>query len=301
MKFEQYGNSLEFDFDVQKLQENIEKEEKKQGIKQFSTKSTLAVQGQRNNVIQKLIEAEVMEEKEELGGLFDDALWMESEKLTKSLDTEIILGEVKEILSEFSDIMEDESITFIKSTSTIYGHYKDEESVVFDFSMPGSGLWKLIEVELNTSFIWQLRILSKVCDNQSSWNKACKSNAKIYQDLDNGKKVFLSMSDKKDKSKLQSVMLGGINLLLEDKSTLDEFNTYFENNQEDIDFIQNILPNIIGKVSIFRNEHAHIKSMSKNIFDELWDLLFEKDQADKNVLQKLLIFKRNMKVYINER
>ena len=301
MEFEQHGNNIAFDFDIQKLQENIEKEETKQEIKLFATESSSAIQLKRDNVVHKLIEAESQEDKEKLGGLFDDTLWAENEKLTKSLNTEIVLDEVKEILTEFSNIMEDESITFIKSTSTIYAHYKDEKSVVFDFSMPGSGLWKLIEVELNTSFIWQLRILSSVCSNKNPWNKICKRNAKIYQDLDNGKKVPLSVSDKKDKSKLQSVMLGGINLLLEDESTLKEFNTYFSEYEDDLYFIQNVLPDIIVRVTTFRNEHAHIKSMSKNIFDELWGLLFTKDDTGKNVLQKLLIFKKNMKAYIHDR
>ncbi len=301
MEFEKHVNNIAFDFDIQKLQENIEEEEKKQGIKLSATESTSVIQLKRDNVVHELIEAESQEDKEKLGGLFDDALWIENEKLTKSLNTEIVLDEVKEILSEFSNIMEDESITFIKSTSTIYAHYKDEKSVVFDFSMPGSGLWKLIEVELNTSFIWQLRILSSVCNNKNAWNKICKQNAKIYQDLDNGKKVPLSVSDKKDKSKLQSVMLGGINLLLEDESTVNEFHTYFSEYEDDLYFMQNVLPDIIVRVTTFRNEHAHIKSMSKNIFDELWDLLFKKDDTDKNVLQKLLIFKRNMKVYIHDR
>lgn len=300
MEFEKYSNNLDFDFNIDKISKSIEAEGNKEAVRQLAIKSTLDIQPQRNKIIQQLIDSESTEEKEKLGGLFDNTLWEKSVSLVKSLNTEIILEEVEEILNEFDTIMEKESITFIKSTSTIYAHYKDEESITFDFSMPGSGLWKLIEVELNTSFIWQLRILSKVCDNQNSWNKFCKRNAKIYQDLDNGKKVFLSMSDKKDKSKLQSVTLGGISLLLEDKSTLDEFNTYFLEYKEDFDFIQNVLPSIILKVTTFRNEHAHIKAMSKDIFEELWGLLFEKDTTGKNQLQKLLIFKKNMKVYINE-
>ena len=174
MEFEKYGNNLEFDYDIEKLQENIESEEQKEIIKQSTTESVLAIQYQREENIQNLIEAEDSEEKENLGGLFDEALWIESEKVTNTLNKEIILDEVAEILSEFSDIMEDESITFIKSTSTIYAHYKYEDSISFDFSMPGSGLWKLIEVELNTSLIWQLRILSKVCDCKSPWHKICK-------------------------------------------------------------------------------------------------------------------------------
>ena len=300
MAFEKYGNSLEFDFDVQEVQERIENEEQKQIIKHIGAESSVAIGPMRDTLISELIQAKDEKSKEELGGLFDEALYAESQKLVQTLDKEIILPEVQEILDEFRDVMEDESITFIKSTSTIFGHYRNDEGVIFDFSMPGSGLWKLIEVELNTSFIWQLRIMSQVCNNQDPWTKICKRNAKIDQELDNGKKVSLSMSDKKDKSKLQSVMLGGIKLLLNDSSTLNEFNPFFTRYNEDTGFLKDKLPDVIEKVITFRNEHAHIKAMSKETFKELWDLLFKKDEKDRSNVQKMLMFKQNMKVYIDE-
>ncbi len=301
MAFEKYDNSLEFDFDVLELQERIEVEEQKQTIKHSGAESSVAIEPIRDTLISELIQAENEERKEELGGLFDEALYIESQKLVQTLDKEIVLPQVQKILDEFQDIMEDESITFIKSTSTIYGYYKHEESVVFDFSMPGSGLWKLIEVELNTSFIWQLRITSQVCNNQEPWKKICKKNAKIDQELDNGRKVSLSMSDMKDKSKLQSVMLGGIKLLLDDTSTLNEFNSFFTRFNDDKEFINIKLLDIISKIIMFRNEHAHIKAMTKETFEALWDLLFIEDNDGKNIIQRLLMFKRNMKVYIDER
>ena len=100
--------------------------------------------------------------------------------------------------------------------------------------------------------------------------------------------------------KLQSVMLGGIKLLLEDKSTLDEFNDYFTIYSKEMQFIKKELSSIIGKVTTYRNEHAHIKSMSKEVFEELWELLFQKDDTGKNELQKLLKFKQNMKSFIDD-
>ncbi len=300
MNFANADNSLFFTYDFEEKAKELKKQESQESNNQNAIVFSEDIQTKRDEIVSQLIAAESVETKESLGGLFDEQLWKQGRELVKALDIEIILPEVAELLEEFSDVLEDESIIFLKSTSTIYAHYKDETSANFDFSMPASGLWKLIEVELNTSFIWQLRILSKVCDNKSSWHKVCKNNAKIYQDLDNNKKVFLSMSDKKDKSKLQSVMLGGIKLLIEDKSTLDEFNAYFIRHEEDFHFIENVLPDIIAKVSIFRNEHAHIKAMSKDIFEELWNLLFGKDTVGNSELHKLLILKRNMKVYINE-
>jgi len=300
MNFTDKDNSLSFFYDFKMKAKEIEKKEETEANRNKGSQLSKVIEASRNETITKLIEAENEEEKESIGGLFDEKLWQKSEALTKELEIKV-LPEVQVLLDEFSNVMEEESITFLKSTSTIYAHYKDIEDITFDFSMPGSGLWKLIEVELNTSLIWQLRILSKVCDHYSPWIKTCKRNARIDQGLDSGKKVSLSMSDKKDKSKLQSVMLGGIKLLLDDQSTLSEFEDYFRHNKDDENFLKNDLVNVIEQVIEFRNEHAHIRAMSKEIFKALWDLLFMHNEKDDNVLKKMLRFKRNMKGYIDER
>lgn len=299
MEFINKENSLSFKYDFDAISDEMKKEKSQEFYAQKAKEITQIVQVDRDKVIQDLIKANSSEEKEELGGLFDETLWRQSEELVKQLDVEIILEEVDELLQEFDTVMEEESKTFLKSTSTIYAHYKDEKGIAFDFSMPGSGLWKFIEVELNTSFVWQLRIMSGVCDSQSPWKKICKKNAKIDQTLDSGKKVPLSISAKKDKSILQSVMLGGIKLLLEDKSTLEEFGSFFNKHDNDKNFIHTDLPSTIEQVVIFRNEHAHIKAMSKETFEDLWNLLFQKDHQGYNQLQKLLLFKQRMKEYID--
>jgi len=287
-------NNLNFEYDFSKQEQELKEQEQKEIQKNEAIKSKKNIEPKRQEHIKELINANDNDEKEKLYNNFDIELLKESKKLTSSLE-EIILPEIKEILNEFEDILEEQSIIFLKSSSTLYAHYKNED-LIFDFSMPASGLWKLIEVELNTSFIWLLRILSSVCNNQSPWKKVCKLNAKIDQTLDSGKRVALSMSDKKDKRYLQSVMLGGIKLLLEDNSTINEFNDYFHDYPEDKQFIS-ILPQLLQDVITFRNEHAHIKAMSKDKFQALWNLLFSKD-INTNQLQKLCSFKRNIKVYI---
>ena len=286
MAFEKYGNSLEFDYDLQELQERIENEERAQTIKHAGAESSVAIEPMRDTLVSNLIHAEDEEKKEELGGLFDEALYAESQKLAQTLDKEIILPLVEEILDEFQDIMEDESITFIKSTSTIYGHYKDEENIVFDFAMPGSGLWKLIEVELNTSFVRYVRYKEGVISKYTSWD------AIIHADKEINIK-WVKLNERNKNNSLKGLMFGQLKFLMKNtyvKSIFDGIVQYDFDNQW----------YILDKVTTFRNEHAHIKAMPKEIFEELWNLLFEKDDSGKNEMQKLLSFKRNIKAYIDE-
>lgn len=87
-------------------------------------------------------------------------------------------------------------------------------------------------------------------------------------------------------------MFGGIKLLLEDQTTLEEFNTFFKQHNNEEYFIKNDLPKLVDKVTIFRNEHAHIKAMSLSKFKELWELLFDKNDNDVTALEKIIVFKK---------
>ena len=287
MDFVNRENSLSFAYDFGVISDEMEREQVQKHSNQNAVEKTQTVQTARDEVIQNLINAESSDEKEELGGLFDEMLWQQSEQLAKQLDVEIVLDEVQELLNQFDNVMEEESITFIKSTSTIYAHYKDEKGVVFDYSMPGSGLWKLIEVELNTSFVRYIRYKEGVISSNSSWDAIIHGDKEI-----NIKWVKLNERDKNNR--LKGLMFGQLKFLSKNDYAISLFNGIVE-----YDFDKQWT--ILDKVVKYRNEHAHIKAMSKDIFEELWGLLFQKDDTGMNELQKLLMFKQNMKVYIDER
>ena len=298
MNFEQYGNSLNFDFDVKELKEKIEVNTQIEKLKSASVVLSETISNTRTETLSKLIEAEDREEKEALKAELDITLLDSAISLSEQLEEEEILPEIEEILNKYETVLEEESKKFLKSSSVIYSYYKEKAYEHFDYSMPGSGFWKLIELELNTSFVWYLRIQSNVCDNNNPWVKVCSKNKRIEQNLDNGKKVLLTQSDKQDKTKLQSVMFGGIKLLLEDKTTLDEFDTFFEKHQSEELFIKNDLMHLIEQVSILRNEHAHIKAMSLEKFEQLWNLLFTKNKSSITPLEEIIEFKKKMRVFL---
>ena len=298
MNFEKYGNSLDFDFDVKELKEKIEVNTQIEKLKSASVVLSETISNTRTETLSKLIEAEDSEEKEVLKAELDTALLDSAISLSEQLEEEEILPEIEEILNKYEIVLEEESKKFLKSSSVIYSYYKEKAYEHFDYSMPGSGFWKLIELELNTSFIWYLRIQSNVCDNSSPWVKVCGRNKRIEQNLDNGKKVLLTQSDKQDKTKLQSVMFGGIQLLLKDNTTLDEFDTFFEKHKSEENFIKNDLVKLIEQVSIFRNEHAHIKAMSLEKFEQLWNLLFNKNNSSITPLEEIMEFKQKMRAFL---
>jgi len=298
MEFTKLSKGLDFNFDAKELQDSIEKNTQLQHLKTISEELTATIANQRTSAITKLIDEEDNDKKEELRVDLDEQLSLSALELSEKIKEQKILPEIDEILKKYDTALEDESKKFLKSSSMIYSYYKEKAYEHFDYSMPGSGFWKLIELELNTSFVWYLRILSKVCDSKSSWVKVCKINTRINQRLDNGKKVALTQPDKHDKLKLQSIMFGGIKLLLEDASTLGEFNTFFDYDNNEENFIKNDIITFIEKIIIFRNEHAHIKAMSLEDFEKLWELLFSKVDDEYIFLEKLLDFKRSISDFI---
>ncbi len=292
MEFEKHHDILSFDFDTKKLEKSIEENSQVEQLKSLSEELNHNIAISRTSTISKLIDEEDNELKDILKFELDTKLIESAFVLSEQLEEKILLPEIEEILERYEDVLEDESKKFLKSSSAIYSHYKDKEYKHFDYSMPASGFWKLIELELNTSFVWYLRILHNVCNNKSPWVKICKPNTRIEQSLDSGKRVTLTQVDKQDKKILQSVMFGGIKLLLEDQTTLEEFNTFFKQHNNEEYFIKNDLPKLVDKVTIFRNEHAHIKAMSLSKFKELWELLFDKNDNDVTALEKIIVFKK---------
>ena len=152
--------------------------------------------------------------------------------------------------------------------------------------MPGSGLWKLIEVELNTSFVRLIRYKEGVISNSPSCDVIIHADKEINI-------KWVKLNERDNDNKLKGLMFGQLKFLSRNsyaKSLFKEIVQYDFDNQW----------TVLNKVVQYRNEHAHIKSMSKYIFEELWNLLFKKDNTGKNELQKLLRFKKNIKAYIND-
>jgi len=294
MNFDKDKNKLDFIYDYKEIETQITEETKKENLKVDATSISSDINRTRTDIITELFHQDNYENREEVLSKLDTVLVHSARKLNENIE-EYISQNIKEILDKYGDVLEDDSKKFLKSSSSIYNYYKDKNYEHFDYSMPGSGLWKLIELELNTSFSWFLRIQSGVCDISSPWKNISNKRRSITQDLDNRKKVKLNQHEHNDDSKLQGLMLGGIHLLLEDKSTIEEFD---EISNIDREFFTEELIVFTKKIINLRNEHAHIKAMSLEVFEELESLLFDINDGTSK-LEKLLIFKQNIKAKIN--
>jgi len=288
MEFEKHGNSLDFEFDIKKLEENIEKESQIEEHKSMAETLSNTLETQRTSILSKLMEEEDNERKNELKAELDNELQTLGLKLSETLEEQELLPEIAEILEEYNDVLEDESKKFLKSSSFIYSYYKDKQYEHFDYSMPGSGFWKLIELELNTSFVWDIRIIYNVCNINSPWTPIGRTRSAIFYEVNPRKKVKLNQYEQNSTTQLQGLMLGGIKILLDEDDILDEFNIEHRN------FLKVELPLVLEKIIDLRNRHAHIKAMPLDKFEELWSVLFGENEGEMNVIKKLLEFKKKV-------
>lgn len=282
MNFDKENNSIDFKYDFEELEKQIEKEKYEKYIQGSSEKLTSEIDIHRSELITQLFNRETSENKEEIFGELDNLLLESASKLSEEIE-EKISPEVQEVLEQYSEILEEDSIKFLKSSSSIYNYYKDRNFEHFDYSMPASGLWKLVELELNTSFSWFIRIKSNVCNNTCPWANISNPRRSITQDLANGKQVKLNQFEHNNDTKLQGIMLGGIILLLKDNRTVEEFD---EIDTLDRHFFVSKLIGFLSKVISLRNEHAHIKAMSLEKFEELNNLLFTNESNIRKLLDR---------------
>jgi len=288
MEFTKLSKGLDFNFDAKELQDSIEKNTQLQHLKTISEELSATIANQRTSTITKLINEEDNDKKEEIRADLDEQLSLSALKLSEKIENQKILPEIEEILRKYDNVLEDESKKFLKSSSIIYSHYKDKNYKYFDYSMPGSGFWKLIELELNTSFIWYIRISHNVCNDSCPWTAIGSKKRAIFYEINSRKKVKLNQFEYNSTKKLQGVMLGGINILLNEEEVISEFDIGHRV------FLQNGLSEVLNNIISLRNEHAHIKAMSKEKFEELYNILFLQNIDGLSNIHRLLIFKREI-------
>lgn len=284
MNFKKENNRIDFKYDFEKIEERITLETTEAEIKKISVNSISKISNKRTKLIEKLLNSDNVENKEEVFSELDNTLLESLENLNQKV-AENLTPEIKKILNDFEETLEEHSIKFLKSASSTYCYYQDKDYEHFDYSMPGSGLWKLIELELNTSFIWYIRIIKNICNNIDPWKSNFDKYTKIAHEINRRKKVELNQFEY-NSDRLQGVMLGGIILLLKNENIKNLF--------RDIIDINLLSDNFLQQVITLRNEHAHIKAMSLEKFDELYTLLFNNNDLTQTNLYKLLQFKKSL-------
>ena len=275
MNFAKDKNNIDFKYDFEELEKQVEKEKYEKYIQGSSEKLTSEIDIHRSKLITQLLNSETTENKEEIFGELDNLLLESALELSEEID-EVVSPEIQEILDDFIDVLEPDSEKFLKSSSSIYNYYKDKNFEHFDYSMPASGLWKLVELELNTSFVWYVRIKKNVCNKDSK-------DISLLQNDESFKVGWVELNKcYKNSNILQSLMLGEIKFLSRNDGVKNLINNQFVSN-ELFEFLKQIID--------IRNEHAHIKAMSLEKFDDLNNLLF----TNESNIKKLLNMKKEIK------
>lgn len=275
MNFDKKDNNIDFKYDFKELEKQVEKEKYEKYIQGNSEKLTSEIDINRSKLITQLLNSETTENKEEIFGELDNLLLESSLELSEEID-EVVSPEIQEILDDFIGVLEPDSEKFLKSSSSIYNYYKDKNFEHFDYSMPASGLWKLVELELNTSFVWYVRIKKNVCNKDSK-------DISLLQNDESFKVSWVELNKcYKNSNILQSLMLGEIKFLSGNYGVKNLINNQFVSN-ELFEFLKQIID--------IRNEHAHIKAMSLEKFDDLNNLLF----TNESNIKKLLNLKKEIK------
>ncbi|MCT7620036.1 hypothetical protein [Aliarcobacter butzleri] len=275
MNFDKEDNNIDFKYDFEELEKQVEKEKYEKYIQGSSEKLTSEIDIHRSKLITQLLNSETTENKEEIFGELDNLLLESVLELSEEID-EVVSPEIQEILDDFIDVLEPDSEKFLKSSSSIYNYYKDKNFEHFDYSMPASGLWKLVELELNTSFVWYVRIKKNVCNKDSK-------DISLLQNDESFKVGWVELNKcYKNSNILQSLMLGEIKFLSRNDGVKNLINNQFVSN-ELFEFLKQIID--------IRNEHAHIKAMSLEKFDDLNNLLF----TNESNIKKLLNMKKEIK------
>jgi len=275
MNFKERDNSIDFSYDYNQIQKEVSDEIKNEKLESIAQESSEDIQDQRNAIIEKILNSDTLVDKEAVFASLEKELLVKAENLSDSLE-EYVSPKIRYIIEKYGNILEPDSKKFLKSSSSIYNYYKDKNYEHFDYSMPGSGLWKLVELELNSSFVWYIRILKNICDKNSKTISLLESDESF-------KIGWVELNEyERNSNCLKSLMLGQIKFLAGNKGIKKQIKN---------DFISDELFDLLKNIIAVRNEHAHIKAMSLKKFEQLSDILFGTDEGQSNII-KLLEFKK---------
>lgn len=217
---------------------------------------------------------------------------------------------LQEFVNASKDILESECVSFIRSaiSTTYYFHNFSKQDKKYDYSLPASGIWKAIEVELNASVIFLLRYMARVCDRscyyvklEGSNNDYIQTGAKWHQ------RIFLTDS-KKTPGRMDNILLGSFPHLFknlnsdnyDENKTLNVFSPVYQRFYSDSGSIEdwsNLISNFLFDIISIRNPHTHKDLMSRETYDEFLDYVLNNDQFS---FSDLIDLKKNIIEYIND-
>ena len=210
------------------------------------------------------------------------------------------------IVDTFGKIMDSETKKFLLSSETVREFIEVSSPHNFDYSIPGCGFWKAVELELNLSLVLYLRRENGIAsDNPRIGNQ---NKQPVEYPVASGKKsrkVNINLRGESDKFK--SIMLGDmcsmlkrghrsnihqkLKRMLKPTVMLDLLPYLLGRSDPDSGFKPNSLPTHLEELIKLRNRHAHISAMSHEDFNVLRNLVLPSDDNQETCLVKILQLK----------
>lgn len=273
----------------------------------------------KQSTFQDLIEMDI--EDEDVSTLIDNQLIKQVEQLGQTVqqyyaEEDILADEdcqkIHTFLIHNKDVLEDECRSFIESaisTAFYFNKFIDVEKQ-FDYSLPASGIWKSIEVELNASIIFIIRYISGVCEKEAYYIRKKGSNdIHIKTGYRRNQIVFLTNA-KKLPNRMDNILLGSFPHILkniDNTNTFDHHHTlkifepifekyYFDTCLSIEEWTQPIIKFLFYLIGI-RNPHTHKDLMKQVTYQNFIDYIFCNEEFN---FADLVQLKRNIIEYIND-
>jgi len=269
-----------------------------QGIQHALKEASQRIQQQRNEVLAHVLEAEDEDYKQELITKFEEHIVEENNRLFDRLQStregKIV---IPPIIRSFEEIIDDETERFLISAKTVEKFACEQFLEGFDFSLPGSGLWRAVERELNLSLVWYLRYCYVIVGNDPM---IATENPSVRITIQAGSRgVNLNEREKRKSRRLRGITLGGIEHILRsshDNGVAAKFQPVVEKRW--LGFMtkeEGGLITALQRIGKIRNRHAHISAMSQVQYQQLYDLILSPEEdVSESVLGKIIRMKINI-------
>ena len=277
-------------------------------------RTTQSIQQQRSEVLSKVLRNRYPIPIDDILNELDEVFVTESEEIFQYLQTtQGFVEVVPSIVTDFGDIIDDETRRFLITSETVKKFADDYSPGNFDYSAPGCGLWKAVERELNLSLVFYLRQQRGVVKKNNPWRGIISQGRriKIQTGSNNWDWINLNEREKRTKDKLSALMLGPMTYMLrwgnvngtkkdlKNLSLSGDMLLYLfgrDNPRANVPpLTPNTLPWHLREVGQLRNGHAHTSAMSRERLKELRDLVLPSSSNSETCLVKILQLKR--KVY----
>lgn len=226
----------------------------------------------------------------------DQVMLREGTRLSGSILTRYNSEQVvPEIVHKFAQIVDEETKSFLISAATVARFASKYLPGDFDFSIPGCGLWKVVERELNLSFIWHIRrsykrvggdpfklipgpeITLQAGDKEVSLSKPERIGSDLPKGIELGYMEYL----------IRSASENGVEQTIKDvgDSKLANFVLGDANNS---------LSDRIRQLGTLRNKYAHIKRMPYAQYEQLSSIVLSAGKEGEEPLLAQVLWMKDL-------